>query len=167
MRHYSSEEWSAYVEGRLTAENQHEYEDHLYGCDACLQLYTDCTASLELGPAIVASIPSDPNEAFIEQIMVRIESEKQQLHKPINPLRKMALYQKPIFQYALAAAITIILMTTGIFQGITGGSEKQPLDTKQTLDASYTDQLMDKTVAILDAIQLKANLIEKGSMNHE
>jgi hypothetical protein len=166
MRHYSIEEWSAYDAGSLSAENQHEYEDHLYSCDVCLQLYTDCIASLKLDSTAVASMPSDLNEAYIEQIMVRIESEKQQ-YKHFNPIRKIALYQKPVVQYALAAAITIILMTTGILQGITGGSEKPPLDTKQTLDASYTDQLMDKTVAMLDTIQLKAKLIEKGSVGHE
>jgi anti-sigma factor RsiW len=165
MKHYNIEVWSAYVEGRLPAENQHEYEDHLYGCDACMQLYTECISSLEIDS--VASISSDTNEAFIEQIMVRIESEKKQLRKLSTPFHKPALYRKPVFQYALAAAITIILMTTGIFQGITSGIEQSPTTTTQTLDASYTDQLMDKTVAMLDAIQLKAKLIEKGGVNHE
>jgi hypothetical protein len=165
MKHYSSEEWPAYIEGRLPAEKQREYEDHLYRCDVCMLLYTECISSLELDS--VASISSDLNEAFIEQIMVRIKSERKPLHKLSTPFRKPALYRKPVFQYALAAAITIILMTTGIFHGITSGIEQSPPATTQTLDASYTDQLMDKTVAMLDAIQLKAKLIEKGGANHE
>jgi anti-sigma factor RsiW len=165
MRHYTKEEWSAYVGGRLPTENKREYEDHLYGCDACMLLYTECISSLELDS--IESISSDLNEVFIEQIMVRIESKKQQPHKLSTPFRKPALYRKPVFQYALAAAITIILMTTGIFHGITSGIEQSPPATKQTLDASYTDQLMDKTVAMLDAIQLKAKLIEKGGLSHD
>jgi anti-sigma factor RsiW len=167
MRHYSSEEWLAYVEGKLSAENQREYEDHLYNCDVCLQLYTACMVSLELGSVTSSSISSDLNEAFTEQIMTRIKSEKQLLPKLSTPLRKTALYRKPVFQYALAAAITLILMTTGVFHGITGGIGQQSLTTKQTVYASYTDQLMDKTVAMLDSIQLKAKLIEKGGEKHE
>jgi anti-sigma factor RsiW len=164
MKHYCIEEWSAYVKGQLSAEAQREHEAHLYGCEACLQLYMDCITALEDEPVTNAPKPSYMEDTWIEQIMDRIENQKQPLQMLSNPLRKIALYRKPIFQYALAAAITIILMTTGIFHGITSGIEQSPPTTKQTLDASYTDQLMDKTVAMLDAIQLKAKLIEKGGL---
>jgi anti-sigma factor RsiW len=167
MRHYNTEAWSAYVRGQLSADRQSEYEAHLYDCEACLQLYMDCVALLDIDPITSESEPSYLKDVWIEQIMERIESQKQPLHIRSSPLRKIALYRKPIFQYALAAAITILLMTNGIFQGITGGIGESPPATKQTLDASYTDQLMNKTVAMLDAIQLKAKLIEKGDVNHE
>jgi hypothetical protein len=166
MRHYSSEEWLAYIERKLSAESEREYEDHLYGCDVCLELYTACLVTLELDSVTAYSNPPDPNDAYTEQIMVRINSEKQP-NKPSAPLRKPALYRRPVFQYALAAAITLILMTTGVFHGITGGTGQVPLTNKQTVDASFTEQLMDKTVAMLDSIQLKAYLIEKGGENHE
>ncbi|QGQ93447.1 hypothetical protein EHS13_00140 [Paenibacillus psychroresistens] len=166
MRHYSSQECLAYIERKLSAENEREYEDHLYECDVCLELYTACLVPLEHDSTTTYPIPSDPNEAFTEQIMARINSEKQRI-MPSTPLRKPALYRKPVFQYALAAAITLILMTTGVFHGITGGAGQTPQTSRQTVEASFTEQLMDKTVAMLDSIQLKANLIEKGGEKHE
>jgi anti-sigma factor RsiW len=177
MKHYNVEEWFVYVKGHLSTDDQQMYEAHLYECETCLQLYMECvekasTLEPELGSeadtATDATKPSYLEEAWIEQIIQRIDIQKKELRTHLNPARKTALYQKPVFQYALAAAITIILMTTGIFQGITGGIEKQPSNqTKQTMGTSYTDQLMDKTVAMLDAIQLKAKLIEKGGVNHD
>jgi anti-sigma factor RsiW len=176
MKHYSAEEWIAYFDRRLPTEDLQEYEAHLYGCDACLQLYMECVEKVvsiesyhgsEADTAIDATKPSYLEEAWIEQIMQQIDIQKKEFRIHLTPARKTALYQKPVFQYALAAAITIILMTTGIFQGITGRIEQSPPVTKQTLDASYTDQLMDKKVAMLDAIQLKAKLVEKGGVNHD
>jgi hypothetical protein len=167
MRHYSIEEWSVYAGGQLSAKAQREHEAHLYGCEACLQLYMDCVAVPDVDPGTSASEHYYLEEAWIEQILDRIESLKQSNQTLASPPRKKALYRKSIFQYALAAAITILLMATGIFRGITGGIDQSPPAAKQTLDASYTDQLMDKTVAMLDAIQFKAKLIENGGVNHE
>ncbi|MEX2459707.1 MAG: hypothetical protein WD469_00165 [Paenibacillaceae bacterium] len=167
MRHYSNVEWSAYVRGQLSAERQSEYEAHLYDCEACLQLYMDSVADLDVDPVTSESDPFYLEDVWIEQIMDQIESQKQLLQTQSSPPRKIALYRKPVLQYALAAAITILLMTTGIFHGITSDIDQPPPVTKQNLDASYTDQLMDKTVTMLDAIQQKAKLIEKGGMNHE
>jgi hypothetical protein len=167
MKHYDIEAWSAYVKGQLSAEAQCDQEAHLYGCEACLQLYMDCVIAHDVEPVTNAPKPSYLEDKWIEQIMIRIETQKQLHHKLSAPFRKPALYRMPVFQYALAAAITISLMTTGIFHEITSGIEQSPPTTTQTLDTSYTDQLMDKTVAVLDAIQLKAKLIEKGVANHE
>lgn len=168
MKHYTIAQWTEYIGGQLTEEAQNECETHLYGCDECLQVYMDCVAQLEPQPAedLLETEAGQPEDIWIEQIMVRIEKQKQP-PLPFSPPRKAALYRKPVFQYALAAVITIILMATGILQGVTGGINQQQPTTKQTLDASYTDKLMDKTVAMLDNIQLKAKLIEKGGVNHE
>jgi hypothetical protein len=167
MRHYNSEEWSAYVEGQLSTEAQIEYEVHLYSCEACLLLYMDCVITPDVEPIANAAKISYLEETWIEQIMDRIEAQKQPHQTLFKPVRKTALLRKPIFQYSVAAAITLLLMTTGIFHGITGGMGQSPSAAKQILEASYTDQLMDRTVAMLDAIQLKAKLIEKGGQNHE
>ena len=168
MKHFSVAEWSAYAGGQLTAEIQRELEAHLYGCDACLEIYMDCISNLDTQAVEAVSEPAYMEDKWIEQIMNRIEEEKlpSQL-VPFSPPRKIAFYRKPIFHYALAAAITIILMATGIFQGITGGMDQPPLATKQTLTTSYTDKLMNKTVAMLDTIQVKAKLMEEGDPNHE
>jgi anti-sigma factor RsiW len=168
MKHFNVAEWSEYAEGRITVEKQRELEAHLYSCEACLQLYMDCVAQLDTQPVEGVPEPDYMEDKWIDEIMSRIEEQKQPFQSlSLSPPRKLALYRRPVFHYSLAAAITIILMATGIFQGITGGMDQLPLATKQMQDTSYTDKWMNKTVAMLDTIQLKAKLIEKGGSNHD
>lgn len=161
LKHYTSSEWSAYIEGRLSAEKQRRYEEHLYGCDECLMIYAHCIEGIETSLVTAPSAPSTPKPLYIEQIMTRVQDEKLQLQPIVKPLRTPTLFRRAVFQYGLAAAITIVLMTTGLFKGMPSINPSSPSASKQMLDVSYTDKLMNKTVAMLDAIPIKAKLNQK------
>ncbi|PMX96420.1 hypothetical protein C1Y18_36280, partial [Pseudomonas sp. MPR-R5A] len=62
-------------------------------------------------------------------------------------------YQKSIFHYGVAAAMTLILMSTGVFQSLTqyaGGVESQGFKEK---DTSMTEGIVDKTFAWMDSLE--------------
>jgi anti-sigma factor RsiW len=165
MRHYSEQEWMGYVRRKLSQEERQEYEHHLYTCDVCLELYMKCvTQANELESLTNVNEGAYLAEAWIEQVVAKIHLQKKASQAQPNP-PKIALYRRPWFQYTVAAAITMILMTTGMLRGITADIGKAQADTHQSVETSYTDKLMDKTVAMLDAIQPKPIIKNKGGSN--
>jgi len=144
MSHYQMEQWKAYVNDDLDEKVREVYEEHLYSCDQCLDLYFQVVAEQE------EHLPVLSNEAdFTNMIMARIEegnkSERQQ-----SKVKKVPLYQKAIFHYTLAASMTILLMTTGVFQSITSyvGSIQNPVAMEE--QNSVTKGIVDKTFAWMD-----------------
>lgn len=165
MNHVSYEYWKKYVNNECTASEREEYEEHLYSCDQCLELYLQAVAEQE------AQFPCFSNDDhFTDQVMAQIASHNQTLieNEPIfnieekqtkklltSSKRKKAkpFYQKTGFHYLVAAAMTLLLMTTGVFQDLI-----QYVDSVQKPEvkrASLTDELMNKTFAWKDAIEEK------------
>lgn len=56
MDHYSLEEWLEYVKNELGEKERVIYEDHLYTCDQCLEVYLEAMDKAE------HSFPSMPRE---------------------------------------------------------------------------------------------------------
>ncbi|WP_445490009.1 anti-sigma factor family protein [Niallia sp. 03133] len=111
--HYSFEQWLKYVNDELVEKERIHLEDHLYTCDQCLDLYVNAVAEQEtMLPAI-----SDET-AFTDQIMRKISNEEVETILEVKEKKKKSFYQSSIFHYTLAAAATIFLMSTGVFQSI-------------------------------------------------
>lgn len=82
MSHYTKKEWLAYIRDELQASERDRYEDHLYHCDQCLQVYMAC-----------------------------VEEQTDIMPKP-NPQPSRNMF----IPYAIAASITLILTSTGVFE---------------------------------------------------
>ncbi|MFJ7727299.1 anti-sigma factor family protein [Neobacillus sp. NPDC097160] len=148
MKHYSYDEWMAYVKDEISEGNREELENHLYTCDQCLENYLEAVSTNE------TSLPVLSNQSnFTDQVMAmvtpkavpdtvkdlitmeRVQSVPDTVRTlstmetvrlvpdTINTInskvsRKKRFYQQAVFHYLLAAAATIVLMFTGAFQSL-------------------------------------------------
>lgn len=109
MKHYSYEEWQAYVQGEVTSSEQGEQmEDHLLQCETCLMQYMSAAEQNTL----VAKRDREAEEQLIERVL-------SQLDDPVQPLRNMHKYtwanRLPLVHYAIAASLTILFVASGGF----------------------------------------------------
>lgn len=160
MNHRREETWLQYVKDELTNEERANCEAHLDSCDACFELYMQC---LEQAGDFLPQL--EDQEAFSTRVMMRLEQEMPHTRLvervPEQTKRKLRIpwIQHPFFHYAVAAAITLILMSTGVFQTLTQqisrldtAAEKKTAETP-ILHVSVSEQLMNKTIGMLDSIQ--------------
>ncbi|OIJ19440.1 hypothetical protein BKP45_13425 [Anaerobacillus alkalidiazotrophicus] len=135
MDHYSRNDLERYAKGELEERQRYEYETHLYTCDHCMCTYMSVLEAIE------SSLPDIKEESlFTDQIMQKINEDK------IGKVAKRPFYEQTFFHYMLAATLTIILMTSGVFQSLTGYidevqrtrlSEETPSITNKILETTY------------------------------
>ncbi|ANB57019.1 zinc-finger family protein [Anoxybacillus sp. B7M1] len=137
MSRYSKEEWQQFISDQLTEAKRIEMEDHLYTCDRCLEIY------MELMEEHAASLPS-PSRFSIsaDEIIAQVRQEPHQQQEKVG---------QKLLHYGIAAAITITLLSSGIFQSIANAAVGASISEKRP---SYAEQLMNKTISLLDCIQL-------------
>jgi len=181
MKHYTLAQWELYSGGLLSNEERSAYETHLSTCDPCLELYMQ---SLERA---ADSYPALNNEtALAEAVMERIHQTEpavtsppfipSQSARPGKVRKTPAFTRHPLFHYTVAAAITVILMSSGAFQSLTermghfgmiAEAGEQELNPDQDYEqsgwvngsSSISYKIMEKTIVMLDSIQPKH---EKG-----
>lgn len=156
MMHYSEQEWMKYVKNELDKDVREEYENHLYSCDQCLESYLMAVEAEE------AVLPMISNEsAFTDLVMAQIADIKMEtIQKPKAGQKKKSIYQSSFFHYSIAAAVTILLMTTGVFQSITQYAESVQNPNLQE-EPSMTQGLVDKTFAWMDSLEGKTKEADK------
>jgi hypothetical protein len=143
MNHISYEKWLQYVKGELDSTTQIQYDDHLYSCDQCLSVYLEAVDAQE------QSMPIIQNEnMFTELVMQQIEQQKENTKQP---LQKVNFYQKAAFHYLVAAAMTIILMSSGVFSHLM--SYVNDFETKKKQEPSVVAGLMNKSVSLIDQVE--------------
>jgi hypothetical protein len=149
----SNRDWSAYIGQHLDAHITKEYEEHLYTCDACLQLYM---CAVDTPPQLTVT---NTTHEITEQIMAEIQPAELETQArrnttivPITP-RKLPLTRRPLFQYGVAAVITLVLMSAGAFQSLSMTISHIESTAQKDQQESYSQKLMEKTVSMLDTIQ--------------
>lgn len=138
MRHYRDEEWFMYVKGELAESRREELEDHLYSCDQCLEIY------MNLVEAQADELPDIENDHFTNEVVMKLPLKKER--------QKKSILQSPIFHYGIAAVVTLTLMSTGVFQSMTGivGTVEASSFSKQK--QSVSTSLMEKALSVFDLI---------------
>jgi len=138
VRHYRDEEWLMYVKGELAESRREELEDHLYSCDQCLEIY------MNLVEAQAEELPDIENDYFTYEVVMKLPVKKQR--------QKKSILQSPIFHYGVAAVVTLTLMSTGVFQSMTGivGTVEASSFSKQK--QSISTSLMEKALSVFDLI---------------
>ncbi|MGO0060704.1 hypothetical protein ACTID9_11950 [Brevibacillus fluminis] len=130
--HMTRSQWQQFILNQLSDQERERYEDHLYSCDECLEVYMACLDELAQPAA-----PSVPEVA-----------EAIPAHKPAAK----PFYRQTLFHYGLAACITLLLMTTGLFSQLLAHSNQWNSIAGAKQHRSVTDQLMQKTTAFLDQL---------------
>ncbi|WP_282938724.1 hypothetical protein [Paenibacillus sp. RC67] len=168
MKHYTVEEWSKYARQELTSEEQLEYEIHLSSCDECLDKYMQ---GLELTTDTFPRLAEAAEDAIVESVMQRIEYEStrsfQAVEIPSQPLSKRqdrtasSFLRHPVFHYAVAAVITLLLMGTSTFHSLMDriGSAETNIEAgpwvQEEIRSSVSQKIMEKTIVMLDSLQPK------------
>lgn len=153
-RHYRSDEWLAYIQDLLPDLLRNQMEEHLAICESCL---LDYMISLEGLPL------AEPEEKLVsphlaDDVMRLILEEAGKTSKN----GRDRWYRRTIVHYAAAAAITIVMMSVGLFQEMPRHLERWETDSRQQ-SHSLSDRLMDRTSTFLDSLKPK----ETGGLNRE
>ncbi|MFD0680673.1 MULTISPECIES: hypothetical protein [unclassified Paenibacillus] len=176
MKHYTLEQWDLYAGELLSDEDRLAYETHLSSCDSCLDLYMQSLersagsypvlqSADELAEAVMGRIILEESTASPDPASVPSKWSESRTAR-----RSPSFTRHPLFHYAIAAAITFILMSSGAFQSLTErighldaaaeAVEQEPdLEPEQTVKvnghASVSYRIMEKTIVMLDSIQPK------------
>ena len=157
MMHIPYERWRLYVEDQLDEDKREKFEDHMYECAQCMALYMKAVEEQEESfPVMFDDVKI--TDRIMDEISKLSNSQRSAFlsvdgvsgHRKGNS--PTSIYQKPIFHYVVAAAMTIILMSTGVFHSISSyvaGYEQ----TSQPAKPSFTKGLMDKTVSLVDKVE--------------
>ena len=146
MKHYHKNEWMQYVRNELDEATRNEYEDHLYQCDECLDLYL---LTVEEHEAHLPQIAE--TSEFTNAIMDKIDESK------IKPKKQMK--KKTVMNYLLAAAMTILFMSSGLFDQLMSITNTFENDEQQE---SFVFSIIDNSESITE--QWKESL-EEGNRN--
>ncbi|MBS4209562.1 hypothetical protein [Bacillus sp. FJAT-50079] len=144
MKHMTLDNWLQYVQDNLDEQTRVEYENHLYSCDDCLELYLQ---AVEVNEAQMPSLPAPTD--FTDAIMKQID--------PPAKKKKPEIRRKQTFiHYALAAAMTLLLMSTGVFSqlmNVASEFEKQEHEQEQ----SFVHAFLNNSISIIDQFEHNLN----------
>ncbi len=138
MRHFSNEEWLLYIKDQLEEPKREELENHLFSCDQCLEIY------MELVEAQAEELPNLENDGFTDEVVLKLPVKKEKQGKPF--------LQSPIFHYGVAAVVTLTLMSTGVFQSMTGIVGTVESSNFSGQKQSVSNSLMEKAISFFDII---------------
>jgi predicted anti-sigma-YlaC factor YlaD len=156
----SARDWQAYIDNRLTREQVISYEEHLYSCEVCLQIY------MNILDAVAEEGSREAGSAVTDLIMAAIAEKERIAAKPSKkgkPKKSIPWSRRPLFQYAVAAIITLVLMSAGVFQGLSMRINHIESFTTQPKQESFSQKLMEKTVSMIDVVQSQP----KGGKSNE
>jgi len=140
MKHFSNEEWMSYINDKLSETTCEELENHLFSCDLCLEVY------IKMIDRQAQELPVIDYSSFTDEIIAELTQKK---------VRKKILYQRTLFHYAVAAVITLTLMTTGFFQTIMGVVTTAEVSSISKPQQSVSNSLMEKSSALFEIIDIK------------
>jgi hypothetical protein len=155
MKHYSYDEWLSYVKDEVIGTIREEIESHLYTCDQCLEHYLQAVSEHE------SSLPVLSNEnSFTDLVMAEVSKQKEFTESPTavkQPVKtKKSFYQQASFHYLIAAAATLLLTFSGVFQSLAtyASAVEAPQHSKEKKH-TVTEGVIDKTFAWMDSLEKK------------
>jgi hypothetical protein len=164
MKHYTYDEWLQYVKDEINEKTKEELEDHLYTCDQCLNNYLMAMEANESSLPILSDVSS-----FTELVMAEVSKQKTAVPDtdknlntmliapsvPDTEIKKKRLYQQAVFHYLLAAAATILLTFSGVFQSLAAYANSIERAQVQEKRPSMTEGVINKTFAWMDSLEKK------------
>lgn len=117
MDHYSLEEWLKYVKNELGEKDREAYEDHLYTCDQCLEVYLEAMEEEEY------ALPAMPREdEFTNLVMAQISDNKVKEPPMLNVATSS---QKTWFERCFSIALACLLLIGGQVKMLEGTKIKE------------------------------------------
>jgi hypothetical protein len=166
MKHYTYDEWLQYVKNDINEKTKEELEEHLYSCDQCLNQYLLAMEANESSLPILSNMSS-----FTDLVMAEVSKQKTVVPDTVRNLNNMPIvpsvpdtktkskkrpfYQQAVFHYLLAAAATILLTFSGVFQSLAAYANSIESPQIQEKRPSVTEGVINKTFAWMDSLEKK------------
>lgn len=152
MKHYQKEDWLDYKKGQVEEEKSRQMEDHLYNCQACLDIFLSTISEEEINQA-GKQLDQNFNQRVISKISLpSLEGRK----------KKNQLISDYFLYYTAVAAVTIVLTGGGYFAKLVDGAEKLSLDMEERekffkphVVYQLTEELTSKTADFINNFQIK------------
>lgn len=141
MNHFSYEQWTQYVKNEVDEKVRTRFDDHLYSCDQCLEVYLQVVANESDELPILVN-----EDEFTNIVMSKVAN---------KTTKAIPFYQKTVFHYAIAVAMTILLMSSGVFQSITKYVDNVQSPSLQQVTPSVTEEFVNKAFAWMDTFDIK------------
>ena len=136
LKHLTLEDLQKYSRNKLPEEIRDEIEEHLFSCDDCLGVYMTLVNE--------DSLPNLNNSNFTVEVMAKIPNVQTKQGKKTNSV---------FFHYVIAASITFLLMTSGVFQSMLGISSVMAESTVSSQETSVTQNIMDRALTLLEKVE--------------
>jgi anti-sigma factor RsiW len=140
--HTTRENMSAYIRNQLPDAGRAAFEEHLYGCQACLETYME-----QLG-----------EDQDVLPYLQDAESLTSRIMEQVVPRKRW--FQSSFFHYGIAAAIMLVLTASGLFQGLSWEPEERNTASEERA-VSYSERIMNQTITVIGQIK------EKREAGHE
>ncbi|GAA0135496.1 hypothetical protein YSY43_23360 [Paenibacillus sp. YSY-4.3] len=140
--------WDKFIQGELNEQQTRQVEALLLHDAGALEAYMAALDRLE------QELPGlQQEEAFIEAVMRKIpaQGEAQKAREPSDRIiRKGRLNEHPLFNYVIAASITLFLLSLGAFDHLNSGTEHI---IPPAAESSVSKKIMDKTAGWIDQLK--------------
>src|SRR5690625_60691 len=138
MRHIAYEKWVSYVINDVDEKSRDKYEEHLVACDECLELYLKAVEShADMLPKL--------DDNFTDRVLDHVTEKT----NPKKNDKTLSFFQKPFFHYVIAAAMTLILMSSGLFGQLTQVASHIEERAYHDQSQSFTEGLIEKTLSFI------------------
>ncbi|WP_281883221.1 zf-HC2 domain-containing protein [Paenibacillus sp. YYML68] len=163
MSHGSEALWMRYVKGTLPERERALWEEHLAVCDSCLELYmrsVEIEAAYWPAPDMNAlrRAAMTAHEEYRSSLIIDKEEASLQEAEALRPRNRFRdWWQHPFFQYTAACVLTIVLMSSGVFEAFVQTADaleqrvQQQGDARQR-DVSVSEQLVNRTRGLIEQI---------------
>ncbi|WP_410514856.1 hypothetical protein PaeBR_10985 [Paenibacillus sp. BR2-3] len=135
----------AYLTGQGTADERENWEELLLGEEDALSLYIEALEDMqdEL-PVLVDPV------SFAAKVMEGFSEDRSE-----EP-RRNRWYEKAIFHYVVAASLTLVFLSSGVFDKLLSGNMDVIVQTSDK-GPSYSEQVMQATSGWLDQLMKDGN----------
>jgi hypothetical protein len=158
MSHYTQQEWIEFKKQRLAEEKQLQMEQHLRVCDSCMDVWLGLIDQEEINAATEV-IPDDFSRKTMKLVQAQAKPVSS-LSSNVNKRRRLLAY------YTAAAAITLMLVSGGVFQTIVNGLAYRQTQQISAIEGparflySWPEQLSKTSTQYFQKIELTKNLKE-------
>ncbi|SFF34907.1 Putative zinc-finger [Paenibacillus catalpae] len=169
--HIIASDLTAYVRDELAERKRDRIELHLADCEPCMMLFMsvmeaseagELTSSADTGAEVVIPDMKKLGGRVIDVLLA--ESARSKPIMRAEPARRQSFLQRPAVHFTAAAAITLLLLGTGTFSGISAklgelDSHSVPAEqtiekgTEQTQGPTWSDRMVTRTSSWFDKLE--------------
>ena len=164
MDNQDKDRFTAYIKGILTQAEREEIEQLLLIDEEALASYLMSLQLLNHNEGLdhqnnneMFTFPDIPNQAlFTERIMKQVDSsiKREERKKKLNKLQWRHLLSHKVVHYTVAASITVLFISTGVFDRLAPGNVYK---SQSEAKPPYSEMMARKATGWLDSLKPKRN----------